>query len=217
MQYSTKRTTRSKTVTTMRKNNSIISTHSPNNPQIFDLIKSSFGVLKRNGVPGLKDLNLIQSKRQAPNLKRMLTKAQFSRKAPTITKCGDPRCLCCPHLLLAGNYVFKNTGYNFVIKTSMSCDSSNVIYTVICSGCNEEYIGETGVGQTKIRDRVRVYRQHVRDKQYQQLKVEEHIRDCGKGEFKIFPFLQMRSNDTFLRRSFESKFQRQFKTKLNWL
>ena len=52
---------------------------------------------------------------------------------------------------------------------------------------------------TKLRDRVRVYRQHIRQPQCQQLKVEGHLRVCGKGEFPIFPLPQVRSQDTILR------------------
>ena len=76
----------------------------------------------------------------------------------------------------------------------MSCDSSNLIYVVQCAGCLEEYIGETGEGETKLRDRVRVYRQHINDPKYQMLNVEGHIRICGKGKFTIFLFLEMRSH-----------------------
>ena len=57
----------------------------------------------------------------------------------------------------------------------MSCNSFNVIYVVICSGCLEEYIGETEEGTTKLRERVKVYRQHIKQPEHQQLKFEEHI------------------------------------------
>ena len=40
-----------------------ISTYNPNNPQIFDTVKSTFESLKHNEVPGFKDLSIIQSKR----------------------------------------------------------------------------------------------------------------------------------------------------------
>ena len=70
-------------------------------------------------------------------------------------------------------------------------------------------------GKEKLRDRVRVYRQHIWQSQYQQLKVEGQIRVCGKGEFRLFLLLQMRSQDSNLRRSYETRFK--FKTKLNKL
>ena len=81
----------------------------------------------------------------------------------------------------------------------------------------EEYIGETSVGKIRLRDRVKVYRQHIEQPEHQQLKVEEHIRICARGSFKIFPFFQMRSNDTNLGTAYETKFQREYKTKLNRL
>ena len=42
------------------------------------------------------------------------------------------------------------------------CNSFNVIYVVICSGCLEEYIGEMGIGKAKLSGRVRVYIQCLR-------------------------------------------------------
>ena len=73
-------------------------------------------------------------------------------------------------------------------------------------------------GKTKLRDRVRVIHSFgIRQPQYQQLKVEGHLRVCGNGEFRIFPLLQMRSQDTSLRQSYETRFQQKSKTKLNKL
>ena len=57
----------------------------------------------------------------------------------------------------------------------MSCNSFNVIYVSICSVCLEEYIGETGVGKTRLRDRARVYRQQTKQPEYQKLRTEKHI------------------------------------------
>ena len=99
----------------------------------------------------------------------------------------------------------------------MTCDSANLIYVVICSGCNGEYIGETGINKQKLRDRVRVYQQHIRQPEYQQLKVGGHLKNCSNGEFTIFPFLQMRSWDKELRRSYKVMFQEKYRTKLNKL
>ena len=52
---------------------------------------------------------------------------------------------------------------------------------------------------------------------HQTLKVEEHIWICGRGSFRIFPFLHKWLNVTNLRRTYETKFQREYKTKLNQL
>ena len=44
-----------------------------------------------------------------------------------------------------------------------------------------------------------MYHQHIRQPQYQQLKVEGHLRVCGNKEFQTFSLLQMHSQDTNLR------------------
>ena len=91
------------------------------------------------------------------------------------------------------------------------------MYVVICDTCKEEYIEETSEGKTKLRDRVKVYCQDIRQPQYQQLKVEGHLRVYANGEFRIFPLLQMRSQDTNLTQSYETRSQQKFTTKLNKL
>ena len=109
---------------------------------------------------------------------------------------------------------FKNIQIIVKLKNRFTCDSFNLIYVIICDTCKEEYIGETGERKTKPRDRVRVYRQHIRQPHYQDYR---HLRVCGNGKFRIFPLLQMPSQDTNLRQSYETKFQQKFKTNLNEL
>ena len=99
----------------------------------------------------------------------------------------------------------------------MTCDNRNLIYVIICSTCKGEYIGKTGIGDSKLRDRVRIQRQHIRQPEHEKLKVEKHLRTYRKGNFTIFPFLQMRSNDRDLRREYEDYFIEKYKTKLNSL
>ena len=113
------------------------------------------------------------------------------------------------------SYTFKNVDKTFNLKAHFSCVSSNLLYIVICPTCGEEYTGETVVDKTKLRDCVRVYLQHIRQPEYQKLKVEEHLRTCGEGTFKIFPLLQMRSSEIDLRRSYERNVLKKYKTKLN--
>ena len=171
-----------------------ISTYNPNNPNLFGLIKSGFTTLCNTNVNGFsQELKLIQSERQSPNLKKILTKAEFTTKQPMVSKCGNKLCECCNHLVLSDHHIFKNSKTKFMLKTPITCDSSNLIYVIICPTCKEEYIGETGEGSSKLKDRVRIYRQHIRQPEYQQIKVEGHLRECGKGSFfkviekEIFP------------------------------
>ena len=119
--------------------------------------------------------------------------------------------------MINDHYTFKNDQITLKLKNRLTCDSFNLIYVVICDTCKEEYIEETGEGKAKLRDRFRVYHQHIRQPQYKQLKVEGHLRVCGNREFWIFSLLQMRSQDINLRRSYETRFQQKSKTKLNKL
>jgi len=194
-----------------------VSTYNPNNPKVFHLIKSAVNTLKDNKVKGFQNLELIHARRQAPNLKRILTTSDFKSKDPEVGvfKCGDPRCECCEALLLGKSYTFKNVKKEFKLKTRMTCSSSNLIYVAICPTCGEEYIGETGINTTTLRDRARVYRQHIREPSLQKLKVEGHFRACGKGKFKMFPLLQLKKQDTELRRAKEQSFIKTYKSKLN--
>ena len=114
----------------------------------------------------MKDYKLIQSRRQPANLKKILTKAEFSSNHPWSQNAEIKDVNAAIILLLSNHYVFKEVNYKFTLKSPMSCGSCNLIYVVVCFGCNGEYIGETGTNKQKLRDRVRVYRQHIRQPQY---------------------------------------------------
>ena len=163
---------------TIENNNNLtfISTFNPNNPKIFTLIKSGVNTLVENNINGFKNIRLIHAKRQPPNLKRILTNSLFKNKTAGVFKCSDSRCLCCQHLLLGISYTFKNVGKQFFLKTKMTCDSRNLIYVVICPTRKEEYIGENGIGDSKLRDRVRIYRQNVQQPEHEKAKVEKHLK-----------------------------------------
>ena len=176
-----------------------ITTFNPNNRNICSTIKSPLISLKNNN--GFYNIKLIQSKRQSPNLKKLLTKAEFGEVLLGTFKCSDKRCECCNYILISDHYTFKSVQITFKLKNRFICDSFNLIYVVICGTCKEEYIRETGQGKTKLRGRVSVYYQHIRQPQYQQLKVEGHLRVCGSGEFQIFPF----ATNAFTRYRFMTK------------
>ena len=62
-----------------------------------------------------------------------------------------------------------------------------------------------------------IFGNKIQEEFYQELKVEGHLKVCGNSEFQIFPFFQMRSQDTNLRRSYETRFQQKSKSNLNKL
>ena len=176
-----------------------IITFNLNNPNIYSNVKSSVICLKNNNVSGFHNINLIQSKRQPSNLKKLLTKSEYGEVLSGTFNCSDKRCECCNYLLINDHCTFKNVQITFKLKNRFTCDSCNLMYVVTCDTCKEKHNGETGEGKTKLRDRVRLYRQHIRQPHYQQLKVEGHLRVCGNGKFWIFPLLQMRSQNINLR------------------
>ena len=65
---------------------------------------------------------------------------------------------------------FKKTTEQSFLKSRMSLDSRSLIYAVKCSACKEEYIGETEIGQSRLRDRVRIHEQHFHQPQHEKLK-----------------------------------------------
>ena len=129
-----------RTPKTISNDNSLlfITTYNPSNPNAYEVIDKSVECLKRN----------------LSNLKKILTKAEFSQKQVRVFKCPDKRCECCASLHLGNSYTFKNVDKRLSLKAHFSCNSSNLLYIVICPTCGEEYTGETGLGNIKPRDHV---------------------------------------------------------------
>ena len=125
-----------------------ITIFNPNNHNIYSTIKSLVNCLKNNSISSFHNIKLVQSKHQPPNLKRLLTKAEYGEVLPGTNNCNDKRCECGNCLLINDHCTFKNIQNTFKLKNCFTCDSFNFIYVVICDKCKEEYIGETGEGKT---------------------------------------------------------------------
>ena len=126
---------------------------------------------------------LGKSTSQAPNLGRLICRSKFEsqHKNHEVKNCGK-NCVSCPYLLKVSLYQFKRVKKIFLVKNSFNCESSNSVYVVICQGCKEKHIGETGC---IVKRQINIYRQHIRQLQYQQLAVEEHLRPCGDRKFHV--------------------------------
>ena len=150
--------------------------------------------------------------KQPPNLQRLLCKSEYvSTENITVTNCNN-NCVCCPYIKHGTEFNFKNGKRPFHVRSFFNCDSSNILYVITCPGCNKEYIGQTG---RSLRERVVLYRQHIRSPEYQQMYVEKHLRECGNSKFTIFPFFKLKSTDRINRENHEMKFIRLFKPSLN--
>ena len=156
---------------------------------------------------------LVKCMSQEPNLGRLLCWSKFEsqHKNHEVKNCGK-NCVSCPYLLKASLYQFKRINKTFLLKNSFNCESSNLIYVVISQGWKEEYIGETGC---LVKERINIYRQHIRQPQYQQRAVEEHLRTCGDGKFHMFPFFKILQENKLLGKSYEDYLIDKFKSFLN--
>jgi len=199
-----------------------VSTNNPRNPNMFSIIKESLLILKTSTRmnEAMKNMKLIPSKRQAPNLKRILTRAKFgspSKEKTKVTQCKDPRCHTCKEILV-GNQVelgSKNNKKTFNIKTNMDCGVRDFIYVIICNGCNENYIGESG---DSLRHRAAVHRNQILLEHNRKLFVSNHIYHCAKDKipmFKICPFYKLQCEDEIFRKEKEEYFIQKYKPSLN--
>ena len=89
----------------------LVSTHNPNNPNIFPIITQTFETSFQHSKTMSNVFNgkkLINSMRQAPNLERLLCKSKFMpvEEHFHVNSCGK-NCVCCPYLLKASSYLFK--------------------------------------------------------------------------------------------------------------
>ena len=122
----------------------------------------------------------------------MLRNSKF-KEIHSVTKCNNPRCGTCDHLTKGTCFNFN--GRSFIVKANMSCDKKNVIYVIICPGCNVFYIGET---ENTLRARVRVHK-HINSPEYRQIHVtlNEHLDVCGHKQFHIFQFINYQAETIF--------------------
>ena len=87
----------------------------------------------------------------------------------------------------------------------MHCNVKNVLYVLICNGCREYYIGQTG---DKVRNRRTVHDQQIRDPSTRHLPLSSHLEQCSliNTKFSVFPFHKFHNNDVSARLSKEKYF-----------
>ena len=101
-------------------------TYNPNNTEMFGILKGNIHILSNDQTmrEALAESKIIKSKRQTPNLKKLLTKAKFeeqrSRTKHRVFKCNRANCALCGYLAEGNSYDFK--GKIFYVNENMSCD-----------------------------------------------------------------------------------------------
>ena len=194
-----------------------VCTFNPRNKNIFPVIKNCEQILSQSSKMKkiLDKKNIIHSRRQPKNLKRILTKSRFNcvpeeEITPTVSKCTDKRCKTCEHIIEGSSVRFKN-GKEVTVKHNINCSVKFIIYAIICPNCHDFYIGQT----KDLRKRMTLHRQQTDTDEYRNLHVNKHIHNCADGQFKVFPFYKVLKNSVSLMSEKESFFIRTFKPPLN--
>ena len=138
---------------------------------------------------------IIQSKRQPPNLKKMLTRAKFTMEETDsqakIQRCKGTRCKTCHELQTRSEIRLSQRRERFEIKRKMNCGVRDFIYVITCMGCGGRYIGESG---DTLRHRTKVHRQQIMHPHYRKLYVSKHISlfvIAKSSMFKICPIFKL--------------------------
>ena len=88
------------------------------------------------------------------------------------------------------------------------------MYVIVCAGCGNEYLGETG----NLRKRVTIHYQQIREIATRMLQVSTHLDNCASyktPKYFKFPFFKMQTESVFSRKQRESFYARKLKPELN--
>ena len=160
---------------------------------------------------------LIWSNRQPPNLKGILCPSKMcvdnkNDKKAMVTKCQGKKCEVCDLINPTNKVTFEN-GEDYIIKSTMNCNSYFVIYVIKCLVCQACYIGET----TDFRDRANNHKKDIRHDCYRKLPVSKHIFNCSGTtmKFEMMPIYKCRNEDSIERKTLELTLIKKYKTSLN--
>jgi hypothetical protein len=123
----------------------LVITFHPHNLPVKNILLKNFHLLQSD--PQLRDIfplpPLVAFKR-APNLKDLLISSQLRstyQHPPGTHPCGKRGCVCCTHI--ANTTTFTGPTQQFTVRSSFTCLSTNLVYIIHCSLCNQLYVGET--------------------------------------------------------------------------
>ena len=194
----------------------LVTTHHP----ILDKIgKKVVDLTKEADIQCFGIKRILHSKRQPPNLKRLLTRTKSFAPPPTIKEvkmCGKKKCGLCKfghNNLLTGKSLNLKNGMILKPNKNITCATKNVNYCIICPNCKEFYIGQCKI----IRKRMNLHRDHSNpiSNTKAPLKVNRHLKQCSGGYFHVYPFFVVPTNHQIARESYEAYFQQKFKPTLH--
>lgn len=187
----------------------------PRNPHVKAKIMSILSILQCDSrMKSIMDkFKITWAYRQSHNLKSVLCPSAFKCSENSIigkvSKCNKSRCELCKIILPCSKITFEN-GMIFIIKSFMNCESTFVIYAMICKNCKQFYIGET----ESLRPRMNNTKKDIKHEHYRKLFAYKHIYSCKKG-FNFLPIFECKNNDIIYRKNMELYFIDKLKPSLN--
>ncbi len=121
-------------------------------------------------------------------------------------KCGKPGCECCLYVKQTSDIIGPDFDYPIIGK--LTCNSTNLIYIIECTKCNEYYVGETS---KTLRQRLTAHLSDIRNELNKP--VAEHFNDLYHSvhlDMVIYPIQQVLEQgspeiNTVKRRKIEQK------------
>ena len=189
----------------------LITTH---HPKFTDLAFEIKKTTQKANIKSIKEKEIIHSRKQTPNLKRLLMKTKnLTKTEKVVSKCNRGNCgLCQYNNIIEGKSVTLINGKVIKPNASLSCKSKNVVYCIICPSCKEFYIGEC----KDFNLRMNLHRAHSDPNNSEPpLLINKHLRTCSPGSFHVFPFYKVQQYHEIARQGWESHFQKIFKPTLH--
>ncbi|KAK7114567.1 hypothetical protein V1264_000611 [Littorina saxatilis] len=119
----------------------------PHNIIVKNILLDNFAILQRDSK--LKDVFAkppLVAYLKDTSLRDQLVHSSFqpsSGQTPGNRCCLKPKCKACPFLNTTTTTFNGPSGNSFTIRSSFTCQSTNVVYIITCSQCNKMYVGET--------------------------------------------------------------------------
>ena len=159
------------------------------------------------------DCKIVTAYKQPPNLLRQLSRSRFSsansvyeRLAPGLFKCENKRCeLCRDGYIQECNSFLTANGKEWEIRSHITCNSTNVIYYLVCNFCRTEtYCGKTNC----LRKRLNNHKSSSLSGKSSDI-FDNHVFDCLnkstqilKPLFLTYAFMRLKNEEQLL--SYES-------------
>lgn len=124
-------------------------------------------------------------------LKNLLVNAKFytTTEKLIVKNCRRSNCGTCPNML-EGSRIQLKQGKRFTINTNYTCASENSIYTLTCSSCGYNHIGQTSMSRKR---RMTPHQEQIRFPTYRYILLDKHIElyaENLQSNSTIFPICQ---------------------------